>query len=298
MAMFTMLVGLPASGKSMWAESHIGNYISSDEYRAKLFDDVNEQAHNTDLFKVMFDDTIKSLLADRDVIYDATNLNYKRRKHIVSEIQRLVLHTICKCVLFATPYEQCLINNDNRERKVPLEVIKKMYTNFTVPMYQEGWYSIEIVWWGILSTVLVRDWFERYKNFNQENKNHQLTLDAHLQKAYEKCVDYDIGLEVEWAALLHDIGKPFVKTFSNYSGKPTQDAHYFNHQNVGAYDSLFITRDYFDEDSVLYIAALIQWHMQLYFVETEKAYKKFLNIVGKEMYSDLEIIHDCDIYAH
>lgn len=297
MATFTMLVGLPASGKSTWTKDKEEYCVSSDEYRKKYYDNVNDQEHNNEVFQIMLNDTIKLLSENKDVIYDATNINYKRRRHIVFEIKRRVPNAICNCVMFATPYKQCLINNSNRERKVPEEVIKKMYINFNIPMYQEGWNDINIVWWKDSSNS-VRSWFEIHKDFQQDNHNHQLTLDQHLIKAYEKCAAYETELEIEWAALLHDIGKPFVKSFSNYKGEPSIDAHYFNHQNVGAYDSLFITRKYFNTKSVLYIAALIQWHMQLYFVETEKAYKKFLNIVGKEMYSDLEIIHDCDIYAH
>ena len=47
------------------------------------------------------------------------------------------------------------------------------------------------------------------------------------------CLEMNSTLEVEWATLLHDISKPFTKSFTNFKGEPTSDAHYFNHQKVG-----------------------------------------------------------------
>jgi predicted kinase len=77
------------------------------------------------------------------VIYDATNLSYKKRKIFLER-----LNTEChkKCVLVATPYEKCLEQNNQRNRKVPEKAIEKMYKNFFVPQYYEGWDGIEIVY--------------------------------------------------------------------------------------------------------------------------------------------------------
>lgn len=303
MPKFTMTVGLPASGKSTWCKQQTNIvYISSDEYRKRILNDVNDQDHNTDVFKAMFDDTIETLNNGYDVVYDATNINYKRRKHLVSEIKRLCKDVYCECILFATPYEQCLKNNSVRERKVPEDIIKKMYMNFYIPAYYEGWDNINIVWWENISYINARRLIDSLCNFNQNNKHHTLSLGEHLKSAsfrytgkIERVKVYD---ELGWAIALHDIGKPFTKSFTNFKGEPTSDAHYFNHQNVGAYDSLFITRWQFDTPSILHIVNLIQWHMQSYFMETEKSKKKFLNLVGEEFYNDIMILHECDEFAH
>lgn len=302
MPIFIMTVGLPASGKSTWCEeymSHINtDYISSDEYREIYFDNVNDQNHNTIVFQKMFEDTIEALNNGKNVLYDATNLNYKRRMHLVSEINRICHNVFYMCKLFATPYEQCLKNNAIRERKVPEDVIKQMYLNFYVPAYYEGWDNIDIVWWEN-SVICISDIMMQSRWFNQNNSHHSLTLGTHLHKAFQHCIDISgCNTRVCTATFLHDIGKIFTKSFTNFKGEPTSDAHYFNHQNVGAYDSLFVTSWKFDTNSILHIANLIQWHMQPYFMETDKSKKKFLNLVGQEFYDEIMILHECDEFAH
>lgn len=51
-------------------------------------------------------------------------------------------------------------------------------------------------------------------------------------------------------------------------------------------------------DKLLLRANYIQWHMQPFFIETEKARNKFINLVGQEFYDDLMLLHQADILAH
>ena len=62
--------------------------------------------------------------------------------------------------MVATPYEDCLIRNAQRERKVPEEVIKRMYYNFYVPQYFEGFNDIQI----IHNEILPIKWDELLEN--------------------------------------------------------------------------------------------------------------------------------------
>ena len=48
------------------------------------------------------------------------------------------------CIVVVTTYEECLERNKQRERTIPEFVIKKMYKNFNVPYYTEGWDKILI----------------------------------------------------------------------------------------------------------------------------------------------------------
>lgn len=300
MTVFRMLVGLPASGKSTYVKNlEQGNWlvVSSDEYRKVMFDDVDTQDHNTEVFQKMFDDTVSSLISRCDVIYDATNINYKRRKHLVSEIKHLVPNVECECVMFATPYEDCLKYNANRERKVPESVIKKMYLNFYVPAYYEGWDSIEIKWNYNESEYTFFDLVKRM-NISQDNSHHKLSLIEHLQSALDFVEIFSKDRALNVATFLHDIGKPFTKSFTNFKGESTTEAHYFNHQNVGAYDSLFYTQKDYNECVSLNIANLIQWHMQPYFMETQKSKDKFKALVSEDMYNDVMLLHEADEVAH
>ena len=69
--------------------------------------------------------------------------------------------------------------------------------------------------------------------------------------------------------------------------------------SLGAYNSLFYLKDEWrDVWDILYIANLIQYHMQPYFIQTEKAKQKFIGLVGEDMYKDIMILHEADKEAH
>lgn len=65
-----MLVGIPASGKSSYARQNYKDYkiYSSDELREKLFNDVNDQVHNNELFRYIHKNIIKDLKNGNNVV--------------------------------------------------------------------------------------------------------------------------------------------------------------------------------------------------------------------------------------
>jgi hypothetical protein len=99
---------------------------------------------------------------------------------------------------------------------------------------------------------------------------------------------------IYFAGLLHDEGKIFTKTFVDSKGNPSESAHYYQHHCCSAYDSLFF--DY--PENHLYVATLICWHMQLYFIKEEKTLKKYKRLWGEELYNDLSLLHEADLSAH
>ena len=77
----------------------------------------------------------------------------------------------------------------------------------------------------------------------------------------------------------------------------TEQAHYYNHETVGSYDSLFYEMPCYK----LYVATLIRWHMQPYFWErdnNEKMHEKYKKLWGENLYQDLMILHQADKEAH
>ena len=74
------------------------------------------------------------------------------------------------------------------------------------------------------------------ESFNQENSHHSLSLGEHLDKtaAYAKS-HWPTNKNVQLAAIIHDIGKYFTKTFYNMKGEKTEEAHYYGHENYGTY---------------------------------------------------------------
>lgn len=296
-----MIVGLPASGKSKIADelSVKENAIihSSDSLREELFGDVNECNKNNELFQELHKRIKQDLKDSKNVIYDATNISWKRRKAFLEELKKINCQKIC--YLIATPYDICLQQNKNRERQVPEHVIRKMYLNFYIPQLYEGWDEIHITWNEnkyYFDTHLLFNGENGLNFINQDNPHHTLTIGKHCLKCMQLCQQQLDDFELNMAALYHDIGKRFTKQFKNAKGEDTEIAHYFNHHLVSAYDTLFYLMD-LNEETLLNITNYIQWHMQPFFIKTEKAKRKFINLVGQEFYDKLLILHEADKMA-
>ena len=298
---FLMLVGLPASGKSTISQKLAKEYnaiiFSSDKLREEMFGDVNDQEHNQELF-VELHKRIKDFLRNgKSAIYDACNVSYKRRIAFLAELKSIECKKIC--VVMATPYEECLQRNANRDRKVPEHVIKRMYYSFDIPWYYEGWDQIEVEYapGSENSFGWAFDWVESVMDYNQDNPHHSSTLGRHCEKA-RKWIDNNKGsTQLRYAALIHDCGKPKTKTFVNSKGETTDIAHYYNHERTGSYDSLFYEMATYN----VYVSVIIRWHMQPYFWEkdnNEKLHNKYKNLWGEDLYRDIMMLHEADKNSH
>lgn len=291
-----MMIGLPASGKSSkakeLAELHSAKIHASDEIRAE-FGDIQNQDINQKVFQELHKRIKSDLLNGTNVIYDATNINYKRRMGFLNDIQKIPCEKIA--VLMATPYWVCVRDNCSRDRQVPIDVITRMYKNFNIPYWYEGWDDIRIERnWKVLNLPV--EFYQDYKDFSQDNSHHTETLGNHCL-AVSDLLSSDKLLQT--AGYLHDCGKPFTKSFQNSKGEITNEAHYYQHHLVGAYDSLF----YATYENPLDVAILIQWHMQPYFwerdlVNGEKQRLRYFNLWGNELYSRIMEIHKADMTSH
>ena len=92
MATLNIMIGIPGSGKSNYAKKCLltnnSVYLSSDDIRVELYG-FEDQTHNDVVFETMKKRTLNALKEGKDVIYDATNLNKKRRSGIISEARKL-----------------------------------------------------------------------------------------------------------------------------------------------------------------------------------------------------------------
>lgn len=310
-----MFEGLSGCGKSYLAETLVarrnGEYKkpithSSDALREELYGDVNDQSHNGELFNELHKRIKDDLRNGNDVIYDATNINKKRRKAFLSELTHIDCHKVCICVL--TPYEVCLQQNQNRERKVPDEVIRRMYLNWCPPSLDEGFDNIVLAYnYGNIdrSRYTLENFFEGEVNANtidQENSHHKATIGIHCLEAAEYIKEhYPNNLALRTAALLHDIGKPFTKSRLNSRGEVDTECHYYNHQNCGSYDSFF----YLDvlgvpQNERLHIANLIYYHMMPFtsWKQSKSVERRVRIQVGENFYNEIMQLNEADLAAH
>lgn len=299
-----VLCGLPASGKSTYAkelaDKYDANIHASDAIREELSGDINNQNINDLVFQTLHSRVKEDLTNGKNCIYDATNINYKRRMAFLNELNKIPCEKIC-CFM-ATPYKECIKNNKKRDRKVPKEVIERMYRHFDPPYWYEGWDDIKVIYAkdSINYYGTPYEFINLHRYYNQDNSHHKLTLGEHCEKAWYYVTDnqkddeeYNFHLRV--ATMLHDCGKPFCKTFTNGKGETTEQAHYYDHQYIGAYDSFFWITDYCNS---LYIAILIRWHMQPYFIKEEKTLNKYRKLWGEDLYKDIMLLHEADKNAH
>ena len=304
-----MMVGLVGSGKSTYAKQLAkkmsAKVFSSDELREEMFDDVDNQENNQKLFQELHKRIKECLRSGNNAIYDATNISSKRRRGFLDKLKNI--DCIKRCVIMATPYERCLENNRNRDRVVPEWVINRMYRSFNTPAYFEGFDSIHTHYWtNSRNSIDITSFISKCINYNQSNPYHNLTLGEHMLKAWENYRNMNgrinINQDTEYACLLHDCGKLYTKTFTNHRGEQSDIAHYYSHENCGAYDALFFK--YPKYVNIEYVSLLINLHMRPYAFEKEerngnyKLRNKYKKLWGDELYNDIMQLHDADKTAH
>ena len=321
--MLIVTVGLPASGKTSWVKGFIEDnkdktidIISSDKIREEIFKDIGDQNHNNEVFDIMKRRTKESLSQGHVAVYEATNISSKRRRALLKELKRYYDKAIC---LFK--YKNllnCLVDNENRKKRVPSDIINRMYRNFEIPHKNEGFDEIIVdfdertnLYLGnkskggigfLKDELLAIETYDDYKkllcqlglnqcvDMPQDSKWHTLSLSRHMYFCFRAVREYhwyDINLVI--ASMLHDISKPKVRT----EDEDQKYAHYYGHENASAYDVIDILLRYvrIDMEDILEIAWLIGNHMKL---KKNIDKDKFSSKIGYDDYLRLEALDNAD----
>ena len=293
-AIIEMLIGLPqpGSGKSTYAKKKIDEgciVVSSDAIRKELYGSEDDQNHNGEVFNEMFYRTKIGLLAGAHLVYDATNLSRKRRINLLKQLP----HCEKRATVFAVPFEICCERNNSRERVVPQHAMERMFKSFQPPAYEEGFNEINVITWGS-DNITLEDILDR-NEIPHDNHHHTLNCRAHclaaeaiaqkISKREKLSIDDAVLLAI--AARYHDIGKFMCKTFFDYKGNLTKEAHFYSHQNVSAYLFLCYDVDLCIKEKV-FVANLIYHHMDFYIKDFKiekmlfsKDFKKFLRLLNE-----------------
>lgn len=145
---FTILIGLPGTGKSTFAKrllKHDSNnriLISSDKIR---FDLLNYEDTGIDFDPkiepkvwAIINSKIKQSLknaTEKEIIFDATNLKRAQRKRYLRLAKKEGFHT--RGIVFSAPLNEIKRRNQNRDRQVPEKIIEQFYRIFEYPEKDE-----------------------------------------------------------------------------------------------------------------------------------------------------------------
>lgn len=226
----TIMVGIPASGKSYAAEKLSDMYgskiYSSDAYRKMLLGDGAEQSNNALVFNTLFSDMKKDIENGCNCIFDATNTTIKSRKRVldlfgdIADVDAFVMTTDVK---------ECVTRDVLRERYVGKDVIYKFLNSYQFPQMFEGFNNI-IIWdekRNNYSETLEKKYMREMDRFDQKNPHHKYNLGTHCRKLAEHFDEADIRY---LAGLWHDVGKLFTQKIDENGV-----AHYYNHDSVSTY---------------------------------------------------------------
>ena len=299
---FYMLIGIPGSGKSTWAEQNKAqlnfDICSSDEMRFRLFNDVGYQGNNQKVFQTLHNEIFKLLDNGKNICYDCTNVSRKDRKGILTTLRSRFhddINIIGVC--FITDVEICKNRNLARDRVVPEYVIDKMLLRFELPFMNEGFDEIQFIETDCKNKKHWLDAYDDMRDFDQKNPNHAYDLRTHCNKCQDyvlsKNSEYDIQPELSAAALFHDYGKLFTAQWDEIK----QCNHYYGHENVGAYKFLLL-----DIPPILdkyKVAFYINYHMEPYKLNRakESTMHRYERLFDTE-WKNILLLHEGDVYAH
>ncbi|MGH9658612.1 MAG: AAA family ATPase [Bryobacteraceae bacterium] len=139
-----VLVGLPASGKSSWAQTRGVDPLSSDAIRQTLADDATDQSIHARVFATLRYLIRHRLAIGRHVTYvDATHLTREER----APYKKIADAYGCdlEAIYFDTPLDECLKRNQARERVVPEEAIRAMAAKLVAPSAEEGFHKVTVI---------------------------------------------------------------------------------------------------------------------------------------------------------
>ena len=147
-----ILVGCAGTGKSTWVKNHIRTLegtsaaVSRDAIRFSLVGEDEEYfSKETQVFHQYVKELKDSLYLNDNTIADATQINEMSRNKLLRALGSSLKDVEINAIVFKNDLDT--IKAQNEERKgtrayVPVEQIKRMYTQLTVPTFEEGFDKI------------------------------------------------------------------------------------------------------------------------------------------------------------
>lgn len=286
-----VMVGLSGSGKSSVAKEIAENnpntiIVSLDNIGEELTGDYGNQENNEKVFKVFRKRIREALENNTNVIADATNITMRSRRAIIENVKGIECRKIA--YLIPRPFDQCKLDNLNRQHPVPEEVLDGQLRKFQIPFYEEGWDLIKRRDFLRDGEITIPDISLKMENFDQKNPHHTMSLLEHSDYTYKLFADKEYPMSFQLGAVLHDVGKLYCQTFDEFGTD-----HYIDHDSIGSY--LVLTGlDGFYYYDILDACFLINYHMMPFDWTTEKSKERWKKRFGEYKYQMLLDFHECD----
>ncbi|SET23917.1 AAA family ATPase [Paenibacillus sp. NFR01] len=318
MSTIHMLIGVPGSGKSHYAKACCKREkavpVSTDAIRERLFGKESRQRNTYRVFGEAFTEIEHALSAGRNVVFDATNVTRERRLQFFKRFDGVPVEGhIC-----APPYEKIRERLLSRKRSIDDKVLRKYLKNFEFPVLAEGFARLHIVPTpddtglnrGVLEQLLAGNpdhdrlfanlhqcrYFGAMLGFNQESPFHSKTLSEHTHAVMDYVNAFYEGehlLEMQLAALFHDIGKPFCKVWKESRGHYS----YYGHEHVSAAMACHVLDQLgYDEAFILHVVNLVSFHMEILHGGDAGA-SKIYHLLGGAMLAELYFFAEADTYG-
>jgi len=123
----------------------------------------------------------------------------------------------------------------------------------------------------------------------EQNKWHAFDVWRHSMECLDACTGDPI---LRIAALLHDVGKPRSRAFSD----KTQDWTFYDHDRIGAEIAFpILTRLRFSNEERERITALVRHHLFHYDGWTDATVRRWIKRVSPERVEDLYVLNEADL---
>ncbi|GGG09297.1 AAA family ATPase [Paenibacillus aceti] len=318
MSVIHMLVGIPGSGKSHYAKE-LGKreravLVATDSIRERLFGSESKQKNTYLVFDEAFAEIEQALGADRNVIFDATNVSRDRRLKFLKRFREIPV----QCHVFDTPYEVAKARIEGRKRQISDKVLTKFARNLEFPVLGEGFHALHLVH-AAAKTGLDRSRLEQLLDmqpghdelfaylassphfqvmlgYDQENPHHSRTLSEHTYAVLDYINVFYEGenlLAMQLAALFHDAGKPFCKVWKEARGYYS----YYGHEHVSAIIACHVLKELgYEDDFILHVVNLVSFHMEILHGGDAGA-SQIYHLLGEERLAELYFFAEADSFA-